>query len=118
MKKELQLDEIVNFETRENVDYVIDELLSYLGCIENIEILFDIEFSCGDSKFLSDLNDEELEKYDGDVDYVCLPRNSNTKKLLKGYQRFRLWHYEDGVCYDGRYYGQITKGKKINSISC
>ncbi len=114
MKKELQLDEIVNFETRENVDYVIDELFSCLGCIENIEILFDIEFSCGDSKFLSDLNDEELEKYDGNVDYVCLPRNSHTKKLLKGYHRFRLWHVED----DDRYYGQITKGRKINSISC
>lgn len=114
MKKELQLDEIVNFETQENVDYVIDELFSYLGCIENIEILFDIEFSCGDGKFLSDLNDEELEKYDGEVDYVCLPRNSNTKKLLKGYQRFRLWYVED----DGRYYGQITKGRKMNSISC
>jgi hypothetical protein len=42
----------------------------FFGCYETIEHRFDIEISCGDGKFLSDIPDDspELEKYDGMVD--------------------------------------------------
>lgn len=43
----------------------------FFGCPETIEHLFDIEFSCGDGKFLSEISvdDPEMAKYDGMVDW-------------------------------------------------
>ena len=43
----------------------------FFGCVEKIEQLFDIEFSCGDGKFLSEISDDdpEMAKYDGMVDW-------------------------------------------------
>jgi hypothetical protein len=52
-----------------------DRLRKLLGSVEDIECSFAIEFSCGDGKYLSDLNTkEEIEKYDGKVCLLTPPR--------------------------------------------
>lgn len=52
-----------------------DRLRKLLGSVEDIEQSFAIEFSCGNGKYLSDLNTkEELEKYDGNVCLLTPPR--------------------------------------------
>lgn len=52
-----------------------DRLRKLLGSVEDIECSFAIEFSCGDGKYLSDLNTkEEIEKYDGNVCLLTPPR--------------------------------------------
>jgi len=61
----------VKFPAREDFDMqTLDRMYKLLGSIEQVEKDFDIEFSCGDEKYLSDIeNDmEELDLYDG---YVC-----------------------------------------------
>jgi hypothetical protein len=69
-------------------DWAFDKLRKHFDCIEAIEEAFNIEFSCGDGKFLSDhwkwsksrnglsasTSDEELEKYDGKVCLLTPPR--------------------------------------------
>ena len=52
-----------------------DRLRKLLGSVEEVECSFAIEFSCGDGKYLSDLNTkEEIEKYDGNVCLLTPPR--------------------------------------------
>jgi hypothetical protein len=65
-----------------------DKLVKYCGSVEDVEQNFQIEFSCGDGKYFSDLwkwtdggeglhavgSDEELEKYDGKVCLIVPPR--------------------------------------------
>jgi len=52
-----------------------DRLRKLLGSVEEVECSFAIEFSCGDEKYLSDLNTkEEIEKYDGNVCLLTPPR--------------------------------------------
>jgi hypothetical protein len=52
-----------------------DRLHKLLGSVEDIECSFAIEFSCGDRKYLSDLDTkEEIEKYDGNVCLLTPPR--------------------------------------------
>ena len=50
------------------------KLRKFCDCVEAIENKFGVEFSCGDGKYLSDLDDKELEKYDGNVCLTSLPR--------------------------------------------
>ena len=97
MKKELIFDEYVNFE-KEYVTH-FEELWSLFGCVEGIENAFDIEVSCGDGKFLSDIEDDEelLDKYDGNVCLKTPPRINETKKLMNGTWRFRVWVEKDAV---------------------
>jgi hypothetical protein len=66
------------------VEKEFDRLVKLCNCVEAVEIDFDIELSCGDDKFLSDLEDtpEELE-YDGKVCLKSAPRFRDTKKLFK-----------------------------------
>lgn len=47
----------------------LNKVAKYCGSIEQTEQAFNIEFSCGDGKYLSDIedNEEDLEKYDGEV---------------------------------------------------
>ena len=53
----------------------LDRLYKLLGSVEDIECSFAIEFSCGDGKYLSDLNTkEEIEMYDGNVCLLTPPR--------------------------------------------
>lgn len=95
-KKQLVFDEQVNFE--KGLTESIDELWDLYGCIEEVENAFDIEFSCGDGKFISDLEDftEEMDKYDGLVCLKSLPRLRKNKNLMKGTWRFKVWMPEDG----------------------
>ena len=73
------------------------KLVKYCGSVEDVEENFQIEFSCGDGKYLSDLwkwseggeglyavaPDEELEKYDGQVCTNTPPRLNTIKMSMK-----------------------------------
>lgn len=105
---ELIFDGVVNFE-KGQIDF-FQNLWDLCGCIELIEDLFKIEVSCGDGKFITDLEDfsEEMEKYDGEVCLKSPPRFLKNRKLLKGSYRFRLWNPEEGWS-DRHLIGKITK---------
>lgn len=71
------------------------------GSVEDIEENFDIEFSCGDGKYLRDLwdlwdpqvgnsADEELLKYDGNVCTDHPPRERETNKPFKPNKPYRF----------------------------
>lgn len=80
------------------------ELHKACGSVEDIEENFDIEFSCGDGKYLRDLwewsesgdslkavaADEELEKYDGNVCTNHPPRHRENKKQFKVDKPYRF----------------------------
>lgn len=80
------------------------ELHKACGSIEDIEENFDIEFSCGDGKYLRDLwawsesgdslqakvADEELEKYDGNVCTNHPPREREDNKVFKLNKQYRF----------------------------
>lgn len=66
-----------------------EELHKYCGSVEHIERAFDIEFSCGDGKYLSDFCWEEDEQsladvqvYDGKVCTNHPPRTQHDGKVL------------------------------------
>jgi hypothetical protein len=69
-------DEYINFPATSDYNLsAFDSLQQLLGSIEEIECSFAIEFSCGDGKYLSDLDThEELKKYDGKVCLLSPPR--------------------------------------------
>ena len=69
-------DAYMNFPATSEYDLgTFDRLRKLLGSVEDIESSFEIEFSCGDGKYLSDLNTkEEIEKYDGNVCLLTPPR--------------------------------------------
>jgi hypothetical protein len=83
---------------------LFEKLWIFCKAIEGIENAFNIEFSCGDGKFMSDfwkwsdsgeglcctVSDEELEKYDGEVDLKSLPRFADTKKLFRADKWYRF----------------------------
>jgi hypothetical protein len=94
---ETKLSAIIKFPTGVDTDPEYIKLLKYLGSVEHIEQAFQIEFSCGDGKFMSDMykwtenkgalicqvTDEELEKYDGNVCLKTPPKNITTNKLFR-----------------------------------
>ena len=59
-----------------------ERLAKYCGSVEDVEQNFEIEFSCGDDKYLSDLEGEELEKYDGKVCTETCPRLNAIKMSM------------------------------------
>lgn len=81
-----------------------ERLFQYCGAVEQVEEDFNIEFSCGDGKYLSDLwewsesgdslkaavADEELEKYDGNVCTDTPPRDKEDKKVLAANKSHRF----------------------------
>jgi hypothetical protein len=69
-------DAYMNFPATSEYDLgTFDRLRKLLGSVEDIECSFAIEFSCGDGKYLSDLDTrEEIEKYDGEVCLLTPPR--------------------------------------------
>jgi hypothetical protein len=69
-----------------------DELRKFCDCVEGIEIKFGIQLSCGDGKYLSDIEDDdaELEKYDGKVCLVSLPRFTQTGKTFVANKPYRF----------------------------
>lgn len=97
---ETQIDVYLKFPLDEEKDKEIEEdfgkLRKFCGSVEDMEEAFDIDFSCGDGKYLSDLwewsesgdslkaavADEELEKYDGNVCTLFPPRRREDRKEL------------------------------------
>jgi hypothetical protein len=85
-------DEYMNFPATSDYDLrTFDSLQQFLGSVEEIERSFATEFSCGDGKYLSDLDThEELEKYDGKVCLLTPPRlnaiemSQSPKQMLAG----------------------------------
>jgi hypothetical protein len=73
---ETHFDAYMNFPATSEYDLgTFDRLRELLGSVEDIEYSFAIEFSCGDGKYLSDLDTkEEIEKYDGNVCLLTPPR--------------------------------------------
>jgi len=71
------LEVFLSFPMSQHLEDQFEELYKTCGSVEAVEEAFDIEFSCGDNKYLSDIeNDmEELEKYDGKVCTDSLPRH-------------------------------------------
>lgn len=95
---EITLDEYLIFpDTNYDIEEALEKLVRYCKCIEGIERYFNIEFSCGDGKYLSELDDEELEKYDGNVCLLTPPKVSNTREQLKPnkWHRFTVKYYEN-----------------------
>lgn len=61
------------------------------GSVEHIERAFEIEFSCGDGRYLNDdLSDEELAKHDGNVCLDSPPRFADTLEPLKLNKPYRF----------------------------
>ena len=81
-----------------------NKLRQACGSVEQIERGFEIEFSCGDGKYIEDfyqwsdneqairttVTDEELEKYDGNVSLDFPPRFVATKEPLKTNKPYRF----------------------------
>ena len=88
-----KFDAYMSFPADEYSFGTFDRLRKYLGSVEAIEQAFQIEFSCGDGKYLGDFwkwtdgggglfteaSDEELEKYDGRVCLETPPRFRTVK---------------------------------------
>lgn len=72
-------------------------LWKFFKNVEEMESLFDIEFSCGDGLFLSDIenNPELFAKYDDAVDYQFPPRFNDSGKLLIGKFKFICYELDD-----------------------
>lgn len=62
------------------------------GSIEHIEQAFDIEFSCGDDLYLSDIEDDDalLDKYDGEVCTTSMPRHQVDGIVFKPGKNYRF----------------------------
>jgi len=86
---EIKLDICLNFPLDAYAEKDYERLVKYCGSVEDVERNFEIEFSCGDGKYMSDLwkwtdenknglqatiSDEELEQYDGNVCTITPPR--------------------------------------------
>ena len=105
---EVLFDEYLIFPANEEIERRYNQLHKHCGSVEAIEIAFEIEFSCGDGKFLSKdsdfLDDEELGKYDGNVCLESPPRFFHSDKLFKTekYYRFTVKYFES--CEEEVYY--------------
>jgi predicted RND superfamily exporter protein len=101
---ETVFDEYLYFPADSYVEKDLDKLSKLLGGTEAIEEAFDIEFSCGDKKYLTDMwefsengdslhavvSDEVLLQYDGNVCTLTPPRDRKTKEVLKEGKQYRF----------------------------
>ena len=89
-----KIDVYMSFPADEHTKYAFDNLRSYFGSVEAVEKAFEIEFSCGDGKFLSDDSDfadeEELGRYDGEVCLLSLPQSFVLGNLLQTNKKYRF----------------------------
>ena len=95
---EVVFDEYLKFPLPPHMEEDFTALHKACGSIEHIEEAFDIEFSCGDDLYLSDIeNDDALvDRYDGEVCTNSAPRqreNGNKFKVDKPY-RFTIKYSE------------------------
>jgi hypothetical protein len=96
-----------------------DRLRELLGSVEDIEYSFAIEFSCGDGKYLSDLDTkEEIEKYDGNVCLLTPPRLNVIKMSMLPEQMKAGKDYNFTVKYNPKTEQQIfyINGKERNRL--
>ena len=96
-----------------------DRLHKLLGSVEDIEYSFAIEFSCGDGKYLSDLDTkEEIEKYDGNVCLITPPRLNVIKMSMLPEQMKAGKDYRFTVKYNHKTEQQIfyINGKERNRL--
>ena len=86
-----QLDIYLRFPANDWDEKQYSKLHKACGSVEHIEQAFEIEFSCGDGKYLQDkLTDEELDKYDGNVCLDSPPRFAYTNELFKLNKKYRF----------------------------
>jgi hypothetical protein len=89
-----QVDVWISFPADTDAEAGYDELHKYFGSVEAIEIAFEMEFSCGDGKFLSNdsdfADDEELGKYDGNVCLQSLPQSHILGNLFQANKDYRF----------------------------
>ena len=82
------------------------KLVRHFNCVESVEKAFQVEFSCGDGKYLSDLDklfmddkmsEEDFSRYDGQVD-LTHPLRVNESGELITHARFQCF-VEDGEAW-------------------
>jgi hypothetical protein len=117
---ETHFDAYMNFPATTEYDLgTFDRLRKLLGSVEDIECSFAIEFSCGDGKYLSDLNTkEEIEKYDGNVCLLTPPRLNVIKMSMLPEQMKAGKDYRFTVKYSPKTEQQIfyINGKERNRL--
>jgi hypothetical protein len=117
---ETHFDAYMNFPATSEYDLgTFDRLRKLLGSVEDIECSFAIEFSCGDGKYLSDLNTkEEIEKYDGNVCLLTPPRLNVIKMSQVPEQMKSGKDYRFTVKYNHKTEQQILliNGKERNRL--
>ncbi len=117
---ETHFDAYMNFPATSEYDLgTFDRLRKLLGSVEDIECSFAIEFSCGDGKYLSDLNTkEEIEKYDGNVCLLTPPRLNVIKMSMIPEQMKAGKDYRFTVKYNHKTEQQIflINGKERNRL--
>jgi hypothetical protein len=90
----VQLDVYMSFPADADTEQALNKLHKYFGSVEAVERAFEIEFSCGDGKFLSDdsdfVDEEELGKYDGEVCLQSLPQSFILGNLLQANKKYRF----------------------------
>ena len=113
-------DAYMNFPATSEYDLgTFDRLRKLLGSVEDIECSFAIEFSCGDGKYLFDLNTkEEIEKYDGNVCLLTPPRLNVIKMSMLPEQMKAGKDYRFTVKYSPKTEQQIflINGKERNRL--
>ncbi len=69
-----------------------DDLYKACGSIEHIEEAFDMEFSCGDGLYPSDIEDDDklVARYDGKVCTDSMPRHRSDGKEFKPFKNYRF----------------------------
>ena len=113
-------DAYMNFPATSEYDLgTFDRLRKLLGSVEDFECSFAIEFSCGDGKYLSDLDTkEEIEKYDGNVCLLTPPRLNVIKMSMLPEQMKAGKDYRFTVKYSPKTEQQIfyINGKERNRL--
>ena len=88
------------FPLTEDQESDFEELYKACGSIERVEEAFDMEFSCGNDLYLSDIEDDEqlLHQYDGEVCTKSMPRHQVDGKEFKPNKpyRFTIKYLEKG----------------------
>lgn len=86
------LDIYLSFPLPPHLEEEYNKLIKFCGSVEHTEEAFEIDFSCGDGKYLPDIedDDQELEKYDGNVCTHSLPRHRSDGKVFKPNKSYRF----------------------------
>lgn len=89
---EVVLDIYLSFPMSPDQEEDFTALYKACGSIEHIEEAFDIEFSCGDNLYLSDIEDDDtlVDGYDGEVCTNCAPRQREDGKKFKINKPYRF----------------------------